>query len=347
MSVTPLVALRSRAGARIARAGAASLLLAAALAASGCIPWMDRTERKLDETVQETRILRTQQNALADEVAQIRRLLESEGLVDDENRAELLTRLRDLERAVATLNARNQEQEDLLRRVSASLDQLTRQTRPFEAPSTETAPPLSAAPPTETTPPPAQTTADSTPKPAATAVDSVPAAVDSLPPAGVVSTTRDSIVPAGASPDTTAGAAAAGDSAVFADDDGSPEMVVYDAARADFARGNYGLAEQGFLELMRRFPNSQLADNAGYWLGESLYAEGKFDDALARFEDVLAHYPNGDALPAAQPKAGYCQLQLGNTEAAIAAFKRVTLHYPDSSEAANAQHRLTAMGNRP
>jgi tol-pal system protein YbgF len=323
---------------------------------------MDRTERKLDETVQETRILRTQQNALADEVAQIRRLLESEGLVDDENRAELLTRLRDLERAVATLNARNQEQEDLLRRVSASLDQLTRQARPFEtvppstsadsAPPQTTAPPVQAPAATPSTPPPAQASAADTteavPDSGVAAVDSTAiAAVDSTesPAAPDTAQALTSAAPGSTSVDTMA--VAAQDTMVFDDAGGSPEMVVYDAARGDFARGNYGLAEQGFLELLRRFPGSQLADNAGYWLGESLYAEGEFDDALARFQDVLTRYPNGDALPAAQLKVGYCQLELGNTEAAIAAFKRVTLHYPESDEAANAQHRLTAMGNRP
>jgi tol-pal system protein YbgF len=124
-------------------------------------------------------------------------------------------------------------------------------------------------------------------------------------------------------------------------------LEVYDAAMRDFTRGSYALARDGFEEVVRRFPQSELADNAAYWLGETFYAEGEYADALDRFDQVLRAYPTGDILPSALLKTGYCQLELGDREAAIAAFQRLRSEYPSSDEAAIAEHKLNAIGSRP
>ena len=49
---------------------------------------------------------------------------------------------------------------------------------------------------------------------------------------------------------------------------------IYQAAQLDRSRGNVEMAREGFREFLRRFPQSDLADNAAYyeaetWLNES------------------------------------------------------------------------------
>ena len=137
--------------------------------------------------------------------------------------------------------------------------------------------------------------------------------------------------------------AGADSGAALASGEGSTELAIYDAARGDFARGNYALARDGFDELLRRFPKSSLADNASYWLAESFYAEGQYLQALERYEEIPIAYPEGDVRPAALLKTGYCRLELGYPDEAARSFERVRLLFPGSNEAAIAEHKLGSM----
>jgi len=301
----------ARAGARSAGTLLRLLALGALLApfVTGCALLTSKAELKVNEIATETRVLRSQQRDLTDEVARIRGLLESEGMVGDEQRAELLVRLDAIERTVAQMVARSEEQDAMLRRMAAAIEQLARQAG--LAPS-------GAMP---------GASSGAAPAPAGTQSSAPPASTPAAPPAAAPDV-------AAAPPDT--GAALPGG-------EGSSELAIYDGARGDFARGNYALAREGFEELLRRFPASTLADNAAYWLAESFYAEGQFLQALERYEDILLNYPSGDVVPAALLKTGYCRLELGYTEEGRAAFQRVQQRFPDSNEAAIAAHKLASL----
>ena len=54
------------------------------------------------------------------------------------------------------------------------------------------------------------------------------------------------------------------------------------AAYLDFSKGNYPLAIAGFREFVRRFPDSPLADQAQYWVGESLFSQARASLAAGR-----------------------------------------------------------------
>ncbi|MFH1010665.1 MAG: hypothetical protein V1784_05460, partial [bacterium] len=55
---------------------------------------------------------------------------------------------------------------------------------------------------------------------------------------------------------------------------------VLDAAEADLTRGNYDLAEEGFLQFLRRYPASMFADDAQYGLAECYYGRRKHAEAI-------------------------------------------------------------------
>ena len=56
------------------------------------------------------------------------------------------------------------------------------------------------------------------------------------------------------------------------------------------------------------YPNSQLADNAQYWLGEAYYVNKSFPEALASFQNLVVSLPAvlAKAAGCALLKMGYC-----------------------------------------
>ncbi|MDI6738965.1 MAG: tol-pal system protein YbgF [Candidatus Edwardsbacteria bacterium] len=115
---------------------------------------------------------------------------------------------------------------------------------------------------------------------------------------------------------------------------------VYDAAYLEVTRRSYDLAVTGFREFIRKYPHSNLADNAQYWIGESFYAQRKFKDAAVEFERVIGDYPNQDKVPAAMLKAGLCRQELGEKAKADQLWQKLLKQYPKSQEALLAKEKL-------
>jgi tol-pal system protein YbgF len=115
---------------------------------------------------------------------------------------------------------------------------------------------------------------------------------------------------------------------------------LYDAAYRDLTKGNYDLAKAGFEEYIRQFPDTELADNALYWLGEAEYVQHNYPEALTKFQEVLQKYPDGNKVPSALFKIGLCELSLKQKPAAKAAFQELVDKYPGAPEASQAKARL-------
>lgn len=120
---------------------------------------------------------------------------------------------------------------------------------------------------------------------------------------------------------------------------------MYNAAYMDLARGNYQLALSGFQEYLARFPQSEFADNAQYWLGEVYYAQSDFNRAIEEFSRVIQNYPAGDKQAAAMLKTGYAYLNLRNRSEGVRYLRMVAQQYPASEEAKLARTKLAALNN--
>lgn len=118
-----------------------------------------------------------------------------------------------------------------------------------------------------------------------------------------------------------------------------PESV-YQTAYNDYLRGNYDLAERQFQDYLATFPDSELADNAVYWIGESYYRQRRFRQAIEQFDQVLNRYPRSDKLPSAVLKKGYAHLELGERSQGVVQLQYVLREYPNSDEANLARERL-------
>jgi tol-pal system protein YbgF len=117
----------------------------------------------------------------------------------------------------------------------------------------------------------------------------------------------------------------------------------YQAAFDLLKAGEYEKATAAFQQFLVAFPQSALADNAQYWLGESYYVTRKYTDALKAFRVVVDRYKESRKLPDAWLKIGYCQYELKNWSAARDALTRVGKDFPDSTVAPEAAKRLQKM----
>jgi len=107
----------------------------------------------------------------------------------------------------------------------------------------------------------------------------------------------------------------------------------------------YEMAATAFKQFLVTFPDSELADNAQYWLAESYYASDKFEQALADFEVVINNYPRSRKVPDALLKMGYCNYSLRRWDAARVMLSRVQADYPETTAARLAGQYLTRMAS--
>jgi tol-pal system protein YbgF len=115
---------------------------------------------------------------------------------------------------------------------------------------------------------------------------------------------------------------------------------LYSQAYADFAKGNYDLAMQGFAEYLRAYPGTDFADNAQYWIGECLYGKKMYAESIEAWNTLLKDFPSSDKLPDARVKKGMALERLGRKSQALVEYRYVVDRYPTSQAARIARERL-------
>ncbi len=115
---------------------------------------------------------------------------------------------------------------------------------------------------------------------------------------------------------------------------------LYDQAAQDLTQGRYPLALQEFRDYVQRFPATDLADNAQYGVGESFFAQSKFDSAEVEYEKVEQLFPQGDKVPASLWKLALCREKLGEAAQARRTMEDLVKRFPLSGEAQLARDRL-------
>jgi tol-pal system protein YbgF len=124
---------------------------------------------------------------------------------------------------------------------------------------------------------------------------------------------------------------------------GGSDRDNYQAAFELLKEQRYEQAAMAFQQFLVSYPDSQLADNALYWLAESYYVTDKFENALRQFQGVISRYPRSRKVPDALLKIGYSNYELQRWDAARGALRRVQADYPDTTAARLAEQRLNRM----
>jgi len=121
------------------------------------------------------------------------------------------------------------------------------------------------------------------------------------------------------------------------------EKAAYDQGFQSLKDLKYADAAEQFTAFVQQYPNSEYADNAQYWLGESYYVTRNYDIALEAFQALLANYPDSPKVPDALLKIGYTHYELKHWDQARAALEQVQQQYPDTTLARLAASRLRSM----
>lgn len=108
--------------------------------------------------------------------------------------------------------------------------------------------------------------------------------------------------------------------------------------------GQVEQSQAAFAEFIRRFPESDLADNAQYWIGEGFYSQKAFQEARDAFQGVVDHFPFGNKVPDALYKRALCEGELGNKAAETKTLREVVEQYPFSDASAKARDLLKKLG---
>jgi tol-pal system protein YbgF len=160
--------------------------------------------------------------------------------------------------------------------------------------------------------------------------------------ARVAAPAPDTSVPAPLPAPGAPGTTSAGTAGLVTAPSGPPPAPreLYSQAYADYARGNYDLAIQGFTEYVRQFPSTDFTDNAQYWVGESLYGKKQFAEAIEAWNTLFRDYPSSDKLPDARVKKGMALERLGRRSQALVEYRYVIDRFPNSPAARIARERL-------
>ncbi|SLM46354.1 putative TPR repeat containing exported protein periplasmic protein contains a protein prenylyltransferase domain [Nitrospira japonica] len=122
-----------------------------------------------------------------------------------------------------------------------------------------------------------------------------------------------------------------------------PDKAEYERLLGLFRDGDLDGARRGFTAFLSQYPNSDLAPNARYWLGESHYGKKDYKQAIDAYDRVEMDYPQSEKVPAAILKKGYAYLALKDKKRASSAFKQVVTLYPKSLEAGKAYDKLAQL----
>lgn len=122
----------------------------------------------------------------------------------------------------------------------------------------------------------------------------------------------------------------------------SPQKL-YDTAYADYTSGQWKLAVTGFETFIKAFPRSELADDAQYYIAETLSLDGRDDEALSAYDRLITNYPGGDFVPKGFYKRGLVFERLGQRDRAKESWETLVAKFPDSDDARMAKQKLVLL----
>lgn len=119
----------------------------------------------------------------------------------------------------------------------------------------------------------------------------------------------------------------------------APFSSRYESARSAYQARQYKKAIQDFEVLLSENMNHSLSDNCQYWIGESYWGLGKYQQAAAAFEKVFTFAKSNKDVDA-QLKLGLCYLRLNDKDRARKEFQKIIDNYPSSDRVTAARRYI-------
>lgn len=120
------------------------------------------------------------------------------------------------------------------------------------------------------------------------------------------------------------------------------EQEEYASALQLLRQEDYDRAVQQFRNFQRSYPNSDMADDAQYWIGESYFIQKDYNRAILELNDVLK-YRRGDKRPNALVRQAEAFLEIGDRTDARLILRKVINDYPRSEVISQATSLLQSL----
>jgi len=124
------------------------------------------------------------------------------------------------------------------------------------------------------------------------------------------------------------------------DNDGKPLAAYSHAEFLEFVRMSDS-ATAALRDLLKSFPNSQIADDAQIEIGDILSSQGKFPEAIEEYRILEARFPKSELVPVSKLKiAQLYSEKLREPDKAVAEYENTITAFPGTSFAAEARSQL-------
>jgi len=125
--------------------------------------------------------------------------------------------------------------------------------------------------------------------------------------------------------------------------DVSSEQRLYDVNLALYREEKYEEAIAGFKNFVDKYPKSDLADNAQFWVGESYMSLKQYEQAILAFQRVIKDYPNGNKVANATLRQAVAFYEINDKTSSKLLLKKLIKQFPKSTEAKIAEAKLNTM----
>lgn len=115
---------------------------------------------------------------------------------------------------------------------------------------------------------------------------------------------------------------------------------LYQMAYNDYTRGKYDLAILGFDDYLKKYPETELASSAQYFLGECYLAKKNWEKAALEYGKVSTRYPHSEKVLMAELKKTFALKELNQNEEAKKTLEWIVSTAPNSLEAVLAREKL-------
>jgi len=123
-----------------------------------------------------------------------------------------------------------------------------------------------------------------------------------------------------------------------------PPDVLYNNGLRDYNGGKNDLALQELSDYVKYYPNTDLAGNCYFYLGEIQFKQANYQQAVQSYDQVLQNFPSGSKAASAQLKKGFALIELGKQDDGVSELRHLVQRYPHSPEALQARERLHKLG---
>ena len=122
-----------------------------------------------------------------------------------------------------------------------------------------------------------------------------------------------------------------------------PENDYYQQGFNFLKESKHDEAVNVFQQQIKAYPQGDLADDAYYWIAESLYVSQKIDLSKENFKAILNSYPKSERVPEAMLKLATIEKEQGNAIESRILLQEIIQFHPQSDAAISAKNKLSEL----